>query len=66
MMAIAREKLALHPRPGLQFGVADADATVAKIPHYDAILAFSVLHLVQDLWMAPQPPALLHCCREGY
>ncbi|TAH12825.1 MAG: class I SAM-dependent methyltransferase [Curvibacter sp.] len=49
MVAIAREKLALHPRPGLQFEAADADAPLATSPQYDAILAFSVLHLVQDL-----------------
>lgn len=49
MVAIAREKLALHPRPGLQFEAADADAPLTISLHYDAILAFSVLHLVQDL-----------------
>lgn len=49
MVAIARVKLALHPRPGLQFEAADADAPLANGAHYDAILAFSVLHLVQDL-----------------
>jgi SAM-dependent methyltransferase len=49
MVAIAREKLALHPRPGLQFEAADSDAPLANGPHYDAILAFSVLHLVHDL-----------------
>ena len=49
MVAIAREKLAVHPRPSLQFDTADADAPLANGPHYDAILAFSVLHLVEDL-----------------
>lgn len=49
MVAIAREKLGLHPRVNLQFEAADADAPLANSPHYDAILAFSVLHLVQDL-----------------
>jgi SAM-dependent methyltransferase len=49
MVAIAREKLVLHPRPGLQFELADADAPLANGGCYDAVLAFSVLHLVQDL-----------------
>ena len=49
MVAIAREKLALHPRPGLQFEFADADASLRNGGPYDAILALSVLHLVQDL-----------------
>lgn len=49
MVAIASEKLALHPRAGLQFEAADADAPLANGHQYNAILAFSVLHLVQDL-----------------
>lgn len=49
MVAIAREKLAMHPWPGLQFDLADADASLPNAGHYDAVLAFSILHLVQDL-----------------
>lgn len=49
MVAIAREKLVMNPCPSLQFEAADADDQLADGPHYDAILAFSVLHLVQDL-----------------
>lgn len=49
MVAIAREKLTLHPRPGLQFEAADADAPLFDGHQCNAILAFSVLHLVQDL-----------------
>lgn len=49
MVAIAREKLALHPRANLQFAAADADVPLEPGTHYHAILAFSLLHLVQDL-----------------
>ena len=45
MIAIAREKLAAQPVPQLSFAVADADEK-AK---YDAVLAFNLLHLVDDL-----------------
>jgi SAM-dependent methyltransferase len=49
MVAIAREKLAKDPRTDLQFETADADSPLANVPRYDAILAFSLLHLVEDL-----------------
>lgn len=49
MIAIAREKLAAEPLPQLSFAVADADAPVAGLGEYDAVLAFNVLHLVTDL-----------------
>ncbi len=49
MIAIAREKLAANPVPQLSFGLADADAPVARPGEYDAVLAFNLLHLVTDL-----------------
>lgn len=49
MIAIAREKLAAQPVAGLSFEVADAEALPAGTAGYDAMLAFSLLHLVSDL-----------------
>lgn len=49
MIAIAREKLAAQPVPSLRFEVADADMPPANPGCYDAVLAFSLLHLVTDL-----------------
>lgn len=49
MIAIAREKLAAQPVPSLEFRIADADALQAMSPSFDAVLAFNVLHLVDDL-----------------
>ena len=51
MIAIAREKLQAlpMPMPQLRFEVADADAPVGDAATYDAVLAFSLLHLVSDL-----------------
>ena len=49
MIAIAREKLAVRPVPQLSFAVADADAAVFGKEVYDAVLAFNLLHLVDDL-----------------
>ncbi len=49
MVAIAREKLAAQPVPQLAFEVADADAPTSVKTDFDAVLAFNVLHLVDDL-----------------
>ena len=49
MIAIAREKLAGHPVSQLSFAVADADAAMFGKEAYDAVLAFNLLHLVDDL-----------------
>jgi SAM-dependent methyltransferase len=49
MIAIAREKLAAAPVPQLSFDVADADAAVAAPGTQDVVLAFNLLHLVDDL-----------------
>ena len=49
MIAIASEKLALQPVAQLGFAVADADAAVFGKGAYDAVLAFNLLHLVDDL-----------------
>ena len=49
MIAIAREKLAVQPVAQLSFTVADADATVFGKEAYDAVLAFNLLHLVDNL-----------------
>jgi len=49
MIDIAREKLAIRPVPQLSFAVADADAPEFGQGAYDAVLAFNLLHLVDDL-----------------
>ncbi|WP_374438685.1 class I SAM-dependent methyltransferase [Inhella sp.] len=49
MVAIAREKLAAQPTPGLQFEVADATAPHAQAKAFDVLLAFNALHLLPDL-----------------
>ncbi len=49
MLAIARHKLAAQPVPQLSFALADADEPVADPGHYDAVLAFNLLHLVTEL-----------------
>lgn len=49
MIAIAREKLAAAPLPQLSFELADADLPVAAPGTQDRVLAFNVLHLVDDL-----------------
>lgn len=49
MIAIAREKLAAQPVPQLELAVADADAPVFGQGAWDAVLAFNLLHLVDDL-----------------
>jgi ubiquinone/menaquinone biosynthesis C-methylase UbiE len=49
MIAIAREKLAAQPLPGLRFEVAAAEAGSPDGEPHDAVLAFNVLHLVPDL-----------------
>lgn len=49
MIAIAREKLAAAPVPGLRFEVADAESPAAGGAQYDVVLAFNVLHLATDL-----------------
>lgn len=50
MLAIARDKLAAQPTPGLQFALADADAPFAPADGpLDSVLAFNLLHLVDGL-----------------
>ena len=49
MIAIAGEKLAATPVPGLTFRAATAEAVAADAARYDAILGFNYLHLVRDL-----------------
>ncbi len=49
MITIAREKLAAQPVPQLELAVADADAPVFGHGAWDAVLAFNLLHLVDDL-----------------
>jgi ubiquinone/menaquinone biosynthesis C-methylase UbiE len=49
MIAIVGEKLASQPLPHLQFKVANADAALTEQHAYDAVLAFSLLHLLTDL-----------------
>ncbi|MCR3766193.1 class I SAM-dependent methyltransferase [Pseudomonas aeruginosa] len=49
MIAIAREKLASHPAPQLDFNLADADGSLSEDNAYDVVLAFNMLHLVSSL-----------------
>lgn len=49
MIAISREKLAATPTPQLSFEIADADTTLVAPSSQDVVLAFSLLHLVEDL-----------------
>jgi ubiquinone/menaquinone biosynthesis C-methylase UbiE len=49
MIAIARDKLAAQPIEPLSFAVADADEVVSGHGTWDAVLAFNLLHLVDDL-----------------
>lgn len=48
MIAIAREKLAQDPVPGLRFDVGTA-ASMTGTALFDAVLGFNYLHLVHDL-----------------
>ena len=49
MIAIAREKLAARPVPQLRFAVADAETAEFGRDAFDAVLAFNLLHLAEDL-----------------
>ena len=49
MIAIALEKLAAEPIPQLSFAVADADVPSGGLGEFDAVLAFNLFHLVDDL-----------------
>lgn len=50
MIAIATEKLVDEPRPTLTFAAAsDIDPIALPAGGYDAVLAFNLLHLVEDL-----------------
>lgn len=49
MITIAREKLAAQPIPQLGFAVADADTLITRPGEVDVVLAFNLLHLVDEL-----------------
>ena len=50
MIALAHQRLAASPRPNLRFLVEDADATASDLAGpFDAVLAFNLLHLLDDL-----------------
>ncbi|MBX3610504.1 MAG: class I SAM-dependent methyltransferase [Hydrogenophaga sp.] len=49
MIDIARDKLVVDPLPQLSFEVADADTAVAAPGSQDVVMAFNLLHLVDDL-----------------
>ncbi len=50
MIALANQRLALSPRPELRFQVDDSDASASEAAGpFDAVLAFNVLHLLDDL-----------------
>ena len=49
MVAIARDKLAAAPQPGLRFEQADVLGALAPPSAWDAVVAFNLLHLVSDL-----------------
>ncbi|MDO5626100.1 MAG: class I SAM-dependent methyltransferase, partial [Pseudomonadota bacterium] len=49
MIAIAHERLQAQPMPQLSFAVADADLVWLGVAVHDRVLAFNLLHLVDDL-----------------
>ncbi|MGE7471437.1 class I SAM-dependent methyltransferase [Bosea sp. NPDC003192] len=49
MIAIAAEKLAANPMPGLAFRAATAETLAAETERFDTVLGFNYLHLVRDL-----------------
>ena len=49
MIAIANEKLATTPVPGLEFAVSDAALNDVGTESQDVVLAFNLYHLVPDL-----------------
>jgi SAM-dependent methyltransferase len=50
MIALANQRLALSPRPALHFQVDDSDAMASDLAGpFDAVLAFNVLHLLDNL-----------------
>jgi len=48
MIAIAGEKARAQNSVNAEFHTAAAHAEIARVPHVDAVLAFNLLHLVQD------------------
>lgn len=63
MIAIARERLAAQPVPQLSLAVADADAPLQGQGLHDVVLAFNLLHLVNDLDHALT--RVVHALRPG-
>jgi ubiquinone/menaquinone biosynthesis C-methylase UbiE len=49
MIAIAEEKHAADPIPGLAFRTVTAEALAPEAAQFDAVLGFNYLHLVRDL-----------------
>ena len=49
MIAIANEKRAAVPFPGIVFSTATAEALTPETDQFDAVLGFNYLHLVRDL-----------------
>lgn len=49
MIAIAEEKHATQPVPGLRFHTATAETLEAEVGPFNAVLGFNYLHLVRDL-----------------
>lgn len=49
MVAIARDKLAASPQPGLGFEQVDVLGALVTPATWDAVVAFNLLHLVDDL-----------------
>ena len=63
MLAIANEKLQREPIAQLRFELADADEPRQDPDRYDRVLAFNLLHLVDDLDRAIS--AAVHALRPG-
>ncbi len=49
MIAIAQEKQAASPIPGLAFQIATAEASTLETGRFDAVLGFNYLHMVRDV-----------------
>lgn len=58
MIAIAEEKRAADPAPGLAFRATTAEALAAEATRFDAVLGFNYLHMVRDV------PGTLRCIHE--
>ncbi len=63
MIAIARQRHQAQPTPGLEFAIMDTDTALSEAAAWDRVLAFNVLHLLDDL--DATLAAVAHTLRPG-